>query len=103
MTNLHPALRPRRVAVVTGAASGIGLAAARRFASFDMRFCLADVDRNGLAEPGRGLSPLLAEGAADLCLVDVDVARREDVVRLNEAAFEAFDDVAVLMNNAAIG
>ncbi|HMJ56013.1 MAG TPA: SDR family NAD(P)-dependent oxidoreductase [Polyangiaceae bacterium] len=102
-THLHPAIRPRRVAVVTGAASGIGFAAARYFASLGMRLCLADIDRGALAEAGKVLEPLLAEGAADLRLVEADVAKREDVVRLSETAFEAFDDVAVLMNNAAIG
>jgi NAD(P)-dependent dehydrogenase (short-subunit alcohol dehydrogenase family) len=103
MTALHPALSPGRVAVVTGAAGGIGLAAARRFASLGMRLCIADINGDALAEAGRTLEPLLAGGAADLCLVTADVARREDVVRLRDTAFEVFDDVAVLMNNAAIG
>jgi NAD(P)-dependent dehydrogenase (short-subunit alcohol dehydrogenase family) len=40
---LHPALAAGRVAVVTGAASGIGLSAARRFASLGMRLRLADL------------------------------------------------------------
>jgi NAD(P)-dependent dehydrogenase (short-subunit alcohol dehydrogenase family) len=103
MTNLHSALQPRRVAVVTGAAGGIGFAAARCFASLGMRLCIADVDPAALAEAGRALEPLLAGGSSDLRMVDTDVARREDLVRLSDAAFEAFDDVAVLMNNAAIG
>lgn len=103
MTSLHPALEPRRVAVVTGAAGGIGLAAAKRFASLGMRVCIADVDSDALERAGHALEPLLAEGAADLCLVAADVALREDVLRLCDAAFEAFDDVALLMNNAAIG
>jgi NAD(P)-dependent dehydrogenase (short-subunit alcohol dehydrogenase family) len=103
MTNVHPALRSRRVAVVTGAASGIGLAAARRFASLGMRLCLADVDGNALADAGRALEPLLAEGLADLRMVDADVSKREDVGRLSDVAFDAFGDVALLMNNAATG
>jgi NAD(P)-dependent dehydrogenase (short-subunit alcohol dehydrogenase family) len=103
MTTLHAALRPRRVAVVTGAASGIGLAAAQRFASLGMRLCLADIDGGTLAETGRALEPLLAEGAADLRLVEADVASRDDVARLSDEAFDAFDDVGVLMNNAATG
>jgi len=103
MTNVHPALRPRRVAVVTGAASGIGLAAARRFASLGMRLCLADADAGALANAGAVLEPLLAEGRADLRLVAADVSRQDDVSRLRDAAFDAFDDVGILMNNAAIG
>ncbi|HEV3190426.1 MAG TPA: SDR family NAD(P)-dependent oxidoreductase [Polyangiaceae bacterium] len=103
MTNLHPALQSRRVAVVTGAASGIGLAAARRFASLGMRLCLADLDKGALAAAGRALEPLLVDGAADLRIVDADVANRDDVARLRDVAFDTFGDVALLMNNAATG
>jgi NAD(P)-dependent dehydrogenase (short-subunit alcohol dehydrogenase family) len=103
MTSLHPALRPGRVAVVTGAANGIGFAAARRFASLGMRLCMADIDRDALAEAGRALEPLLGAGAADLRLVEADVAKRDDLLRLSDVAFGSFGDVALLMNNAAIG
>jgi NAD(P)-dependent dehydrogenase (short-subunit alcohol dehydrogenase family) len=103
MTSLHPALLPRRVAVVTGAASGIGLAAAKRFAALGMRLCIADIGEDALGAAARTVEPLLAEGAADLRALRVDVADREQVAKLCETAFSAFDDVGVLMNNAAIG
>ena len=98
-----PFLESRRVAVITGAASGIGFAAAHRFAALGMRLCLADHDSAALAEAARGLEQVLLDGPNDLRIVTADVAKREDVARLADLAFDAFGDVGLLMNNAAIG
>lgn len=100
---MHPALAPRRVAVVTGAATGIGLAAARRFASLGMRLVIADIDEASLKLAAAELVPLLAEGPDDLRTYALDVASRDDVQRLRDMTLAAFDDVGLLMNNAAIG
>ena len=83
------------VAVVTGAASGIGRAAAERFAALGMRLVLADRDDAGLA----ALADSLDTEARYLA---TDVGRFEDVERLRDAAFSAFGRVDILMNNAAI-
>lgn len=97
----HPAFARGGVAVITGGASGIGLAAARRFARAGMKVCLADL-------PGAKLDGAKAEVAAlaggnDAVLaVPTDVSRPEDLQRLKETAFKAFGRVSVLMNNAGI-
>jgi NAD(P)-dependent dehydrogenase (short-subunit alcohol dehydrogenase family) len=87
-----------KVAVVTGAASGIGLALATRFAQEGMKVVLADIEAAPL-EAAR--SALAARGAAALA-VRTDVSREEDVKRLADAAFEAFGNVHVLCNNAGV-
>jgi NAD(P)-dependent dehydrogenase (short-subunit alcohol dehydrogenase family) len=96
---LHPALAPGRAAVVTGAASGIGLAAAGRFASLGMKVCLADADAPALASAAEAVAAL-ARDRADVLAVPTDVSRREAVERLRDRALDAFGEVAVLMNNA---
>lgn len=91
----HPALTSGRVAVITGAASGIGLAAAERFAALGMKLCLADIDAPALEAAQAKLS-----GQTDVIAVPTDVGRREAVERLRDAALAAFGEVGVLMNNA---
>jgi NAD(P)-dependent dehydrogenase (short-subunit alcohol dehydrogenase family) len=90
----HPALAPGRVAVITGAASGIGLAAARRFASLGMKLCLADLSSDALERAAAEV------GATDLLTVPTDVSSLESMQALKDTAYAAFGEVAVLMNNA---
>ena len=52
----HPALSPNNVAVVTGGASGIGLAAARRFAEAGLNVCIADLGEDRLSAAERALA-----------------------------------------------
>jgi NAD(P)-dependent dehydrogenase (short-subunit alcohol dehydrogenase family) len=92
----HPALAEGRVAVITGGASGIGLAAAKRFAALGMKICLADLSQEALDQAVEQLS------GATIVTVPTDVSRWEDVQRLKDRAYAAFGEVAVLMNNAGV-
>jgi NAD(P)-dependent dehydrogenase (short-subunit alcohol dehydrogenase family) len=98
--SMHAALASGRVAAITGAASGIGLAVAKRFATMGLRVCLADL-LPGPLETARlevaGLSPLGEQG---VLAVPTDVSRLADVEKFRDAAYAVFGEVAVLMNNA---
>ena len=96
----HPALSEGRVAVVTGAASGIGFAAAKRFASIGLRVCLADLGGNALEQAAVEVAAVAKRGAADVLTVPTDVGKLEEVQRLKDRVYETFGEVAVLMNNA---
>ncbi len=99
---LHPALQPGRVAVITGAASGIGLAAAERFVRLGMKVVLADA--NAAALEAAQARVTAASGRNDSVRATVvDVADRKAVEGLRDLAFEAFGGVALLMNNAGVG
>jgi NAD(P)-dependent dehydrogenase (short-subunit alcohol dehydrogenase family) len=90
------------VAVITGGASGIGLAAAMRFARFGMKICIADLGSDRLAEAEARISSVAPGGAADIMVATVDVSRIEDVSELEIAVRERFGGTDILMNNAGI-
>ena len=87
-----------RVAVVTGAAGGIGRALCERFASEGMRVVLADVDASALA----GAERALRERGAEALAVPTDVSRADAVAALAERTLEAFGGVHVVCNNAGV-
>jgi hypothetical protein len=95
-------MSPNNVAVVTGGASGLGLAAAMRFAGLGMKVCIADLGGDSLAAAEARLSSAAAGGAADVMARAVDVSRIEDVTELESAVRERFGGADVLMNNAGI-
>ena len=98
----HPAMSPNNVAVVTGGASGIGLAAATRFAQLGMKVCVADLGGDRLAEAETKLSAVAPDGAVNVMASAVDVSRLEDVAALEAAVRKRFGAVDILMNNAGI-
>lgn len=87
-----------RVALITGAASGIGRGLAEHAAALGMRVVIADVDEEGLAETGRRVE---AAGAAVLA-VRTDVRHEEEVRALADAAEARFGLPHLLFNNAGV-
>ena len=97
----HPreVIGPGRVAVVTGAASGIGLGLAGRFAAEGRHVVMADVEEPALSKAAADLR----ERGASVLPVVTDVADRAAVEALRDTAVSAFGAVHVLCNNAGVG
>lgn len=87
-----------KVAVVTGAARGIGFACARRFAEEGATVMLSDVDEAGLS---RAADALRAEGFK-IGIQRADVSRRADVEKLVAETVEMFGAIDIMLNNAGI-
>ncbi|UEM14157.1 SDR family NAD(P)-dependent oxidoreductase [Bradyrhizobium barranii subsp. barranii] len=96
----HSAIVKDNVAVITGGASGIGLAAALAFARAGLKVCIADVDQARLAEAATKLSSVTP--ATHVMTFAVDVSKAESVTELERAVRERFGGTDILMNNAGI-
>ena len=88
-----------RVAVVTGAASGIGRALADKFASEGMKVVLADVEEAPLAATAKEMT----DAGATVLAVRTDVSKPAEIEALADRAWSAYGAVHVLCNNAGVG
>lgn len=103
MSELHPAFKSGNTAVITGGASGIGLAAAKAFAALGLNVVIADLGSDRLHEAERAVAALSPHGESAVAAIPTDVSVLEDLKVLGTDVAQRFGNVHVLMNNAGIG
>ena len=105
----HPAIAVGKTAVITGGASGIGFAAAKRFFAAGMNVVIADVNiPQGEDAVRKEWAPLTAahssqQGTFDVLGYVLDVTDYEAVEAMKDHVYKTYGEVSVLMNNAGIG
>ena len=87
-----------KVAVVTGAASGVGLGCARTFARAGMKVALCDLR----AEPLKGAVENVRALGADAIGIPTDVSKKDSVEQAAEEVVQAFGKIHIAMNNAGV-
>ena len=102
MADIHPALKKGHVAVVTGAASGIGFAAARRLAELGLCVVLADLEGEALASACHAVAAVAEGGETDVTAIGTDVSQASELEALERTVLQKYGRVHVLMNNAGI-
>ncbi|MES2031373.1 MAG: SDR family NAD(P)-dependent oxidoreductase, partial [Pseudomonadota bacterium] len=98
----HAALSPGSVAVITGGASGIGLAAATAFARLGLRICIVDLGEDRLTDAAGKIASVARGGRDDVMTAAVDVSDVSAMTRLAADVQARFGGCDVLMNNAGI-
>ncbi|QFY61647.1 SDR family NAD(P)-dependent oxidoreductase [Rhizobium grahamii] len=101
MTRIQDIIKKSNVAVITGGASGIGLAAAKHFARAGMSVAIADLGGDRLAAAAEELKAI--SGEEHVLAVETDVAQKESLEALERTVIQRFGRVHILMNNAGIG
>lgn len=98
----HPALNANSVAVITGGAAGIGLAAAKYFAKLGIHVCIADLGEERLSKALAEISSVSPNGAENVRAKHTDVSIKSNLVTLEAYVSQEFGGTDILMNNAAI-
>ncbi|RJF88912.1 SDR family NAD(P)-dependent oxidoreductase [Oleomonas cavernae] len=98
----HPAFTENAVAVVTGAAGGIGLAAATRFAGLGLKVCLADLGGERLTQAALAVAAAAPGGGDSVMACATDVGKLDDLQALEAAVNARFGGTDILMNNAGV-
>ncbi|THH02641.1 hypothetical protein EW026_g240 [Hermanssonia centrifuga] len=98
---VHPVIHEGKVAVITGAGSGIGRAAATELAKIGMKIAIADINEEGLAETRKEVAAIVGE--PNVLVIPTDVSKLDEVVHLRDKVYEHWGEVSVLMNNAGVG
>jgi NAD(P)-dependent dehydrogenase (short-subunit alcohol dehydrogenase family) len=101
VTDLSTIIKPSNVAVITGGASGIGLAAAKHFAAAGMSVVIADLGGDRLARAADELKAI--SGEEHVMAIETDVSDKASLAALERAVIQRFGRVHLLMNNAGIG
>ncbi|MBL6689515.1 MAG: SDR family NAD(P)-dependent oxidoreductase [Pseudomonadales bacterium] len=92
----HPAIKEGRVALVTGGASGIGLAVAQKLRTQGMRIAIADRDEAALSEAAETMN-------GEVLTVLTDVSELAEVEALRDRVIDEYGEIGFLMNNAGRG
>ncbi|KAG9011507.1 hypothetical protein FRB90_007223 [Tulasnella sp. 427] len=97
----HPAVHEGRVALVTGAASGIGFQLCKELAALGLRVVMADVNEDDLKASAEEIAKIGDQ--PNVLAVPTDVSQIEQVERLRDTVFDHYGEVNLLFNNAGVG
>ncbi len=96
----HPAIVADAVAVITGGASGIGLAAAKRLAQAGLKICIADIGLERLEVARKEVAAVSKSG--DVLAVETDVSDIHSLTALEKSVADMWGGTDILMNNAGV-